>query len=728
VSIVERAIVTQPGPVTLRRPGARADEPCGALAPRRPEAVTVSFQLPGLPLSGTGPLFTVLVAAILLAPILARRLRLPEVVTVLLVGFVVGPTGIGLVERAGVVQVLGNVGLLYLMFVAGLELDLDDFIANRRDSIGFGAATFVVPMALGTVTALVLGYDVLAALLLASCWASHTLVTYPAFQRVGTVANRAVATSVGATIITDTAALLVLAVVVRAHQGALDALFWLTLLPSLALLVVGTLWGLPKLARRFFSGPGQDRSLRFLFVMVVLFTVASLAEVIGIEGIVGAFLAGLALNRSVPNGGLLMERVGFIGATLFIPLFLLATGMLIDLEVLTDPRTLVVGAVFAAVAIVAKLLAAVGAGRMLGYSGPEVGAMFSLSSAQAAATLAAIVVGLQVGLLDELTVNAVMLVIVVTCVVAPAVAARYATRLPRPAPVRDLGDVVVVPIANPESAGRLMRIASAFVHADGGLVVPLMVVPPDTDAEGFTAIRDLDARVLRMAQSAGAEARSVVRIDTTPEAGISHTVVEHHASLLVMGWKGGSTRRDARFGGIIDGVLSRTSVPTLVLLDGNQPFDRLLLIVDESVMNPAGAPALDLAVEAARLLAKASGTSVRVVTNRRERDLDRLVRQRLDVDVDHDVRRRSILVRACATPQDLIVVPAIGDEQSLRAVAGRVALAAPTGASVLVALDSSTVDPGVPTGRLASAAATLAVGAATSEDPTPAAGNLDPGT
>jgi Kef-type K+ transport system membrane component KefB len=652
----------------------------------------VSFHIPELPFDGPALVFAVLTAAILLAPLLARRLKLPEVVAVVVVGFAIGPTGLGLVERAGVVEVLGNVGLLYLMFVAGLELDLEDFIEHRRDSIGFGALTFLVPMTLGTATALALGYGLLPALLLASCWASHTLITYPVFQRVGTMGNRAVATSVGATIITDTAALLVLAVVARAHQGALTPVFWATLLPSMAILTAGAVLGLPRVARWFFSGRGQDRSLRFLFVMVSLFVVASLAEVIGIEAIVGAFLAGLALNRSVPNGGALMERIDFLGATLFIPLFLLATGMLIDLQVLLEPRTLLVGASFTTVALLSKFLAAYVSGRVLRYDRAEIGAMFSLSAAQAAATLAAIVVGLNVGLIDEDTVNAVMMVILVTCIVAPAAASRYATRLPRPTPDRDLGEVVVVPMANPATAPRLMRVASVFARADGGIVVPLMVVPSGTDVAQIERARELDDEVVAVAQSAGAEARSVLRIDVSPDAGIAHTLVEHRGSLLVMGWKGGTSRREALFGGIIDRVLSRTAVPTLLVHEGHWDVRRVLLVVDETVTTAAGAPALGLAIEAARLFSKEAGVKVEVVTNQEDRKVDERVAKQLSVPVQHDARRRSIVVKDRAETTDLVIIPTIGDAPNLTSVAARIVRATPEGASLMVAIDNSPID------------------------------------
>jgi Kef-type K+ transport system membrane component KefB len=657
--------------------------------PRRPSSTPerhVSFDLPELPFHEAGLVFAVLTAMVLLAPSLARRSRLPEIIVVVLLGFAVGPTGLGLLERQGVVETLGTVGLLYLMFVAGLELDLDDFIGNRRHSIGFGALTFVIPMILGTVAALALGYDVLPSVLLASCWASHTLVTYPTFQRAGTFGNRAVATTVGATIITDTAALLVLAVVARAFQGSLTPVFWLTLLPSMAALTIGVVAGLPRLARWFFSGPGQDKSRRFLFVMVALFVVASAAEVIGIEAIVGAFLAGLALNRSVPNGGALMERIDFLGRTLFVPFFLLATGMLIDVAVLTEPRTLLVGGVFTAVAMSSKLLAAATAGKLFGYRGEEIGAMFALSNAQAAATLAAVVVGLNVGLIDTDTVNAVILVILATCLVASTLATRYAGRLPRPDRTRDFGEVVVVPLANPRSAPRLMRLASAFARADGGLVVPVLVSPSETDAALLERLRALDADMIEVAQSAGAEARSVLRIDASAELGIAHTVVEQRASLLVLGWKGATASRGARFGGIIDGVLARTAVPTLVTYEGEETIDRILVVVDESVMTERGRGPLQLALDTANHLGRELGAPIEVVGNVDDAAVARRIEEQLDVEMDIDERRRSIVVKEEARGTDLVILPTIGDEVHLRGVATRVLRAVPAGASLLVAV------------------------------------------
>ncbi len=651
----------------------------------------MSIELPQLPFTDVAFLFAVLAGAILVSPLLARWLRLPEVVTIVLVGFAVGPTGLGLVERAGVVAALGGAGLLYLMLVAGLELDLDDFVAHRRDAIGFGVATFVTPMVLGYVVALLLGYGQAASVLLASCWASHTLITYPAFQRVGTVGNRSVATSVGATIITDTAALLVLAVVARAWLGELSLLFWVTLLPALAAVTAGVLYGLPRMARRFFAGPGQHRPLRFVFVLVALFVSAALFDVIGIEPIVGAFLVGLALNRAVPNRGPLMDRIHFVGATLFVPFFLLATGMLIDLRVLAEPRTLVVGAAFTGVAIVAKWLAAEIAGAVSGYSRVEVAAMFSLSSAQAALTLAAIVVGLEIGLIGEVTVNAVVLVILVTCLVASLVAGRAAPRLPVAEGTREYGEVVVTPVSNPDTASRLMGVASMFARADGGLVVPVSVTMASAGGHALAAASAAERVLTEVAQRAGAEATSIHRVDRTPESGIVHVVAEEHASLLVLGWRSGAPSPGTEFGAVTDAVLAETWVPTLLVRDGGAQIRRVLLVIAASTTTPAGLPALRLAVEAASLQARHAGVAVQVVTNADPAEVAALTPATFRLTTTG--ARRVGIVAHHATAGDVVVVPSLGDPASIRELARRLPRTVPDGADLLICLDGSAADP-----------------------------------
>ncbi len=258
-----------------------------------------------VPVTGPSGVFVVLFLAVLVMPRVAEKLRLPGLVGLTVGGVLIGPYGFGILERSGVVELLGGAGLLFLMFEAGLELDRDSLRDERRQTLTFGFLTFSMPFLFGAVIHLWLGYSWLAALLLASCWSSHTLLAYPVFQRARVTGNRAVTVGLGGTVITDTAALLILVVIARLDQGDLDWTYALTTGPALVVAAVAILFALPRVAGWFFASIGQERSARFLFVMVALFASSSLAQAAGVEPIIGAFLAGLALNRQVVHGSAL---------------------------------------------------------------------------------------------------------------------------------------------------------------------------------------------------------------------------------------------------------------------------------------------------------------------------------------------------------------------------------------------------------------------------------------
>jgi Kef-type K+ transport system membrane component KefB len=636
-----------------------------------------------LPLSSPGWIFAVLMAVVLLAPIAAERARIPGVVGLVLAGVLIGPHTTGLLQRDGSIALLGSVGLLYLMFVVGLELELDDFRRDRNHALLFGVLTFVVPMALGSALIPLLGFSPLASILLASCWASHTLLAYPVFRRLGTSSSRAVAVSVGATIVTDTAALLVLAVVARAHTGGLDATFWVTIVPSMAALGVVILVLLPRLARWFFGQLGQDRSARFVFLLVALFASAGLAELAGVEAIVGAFLAGLALNRTVAKGSALADRVDFFGSTFLIPIFLVSVGMVVDPAVLTDPRTLGVSAAFTAIALVAKWLAAYLAGKALRYDGAEIGAMFSLSGAQAAATLAAVIVGLQIGLLDEQTVNAVIGVILVTCLVTSWTAGRYAPRLPQP-PVRTaLGRTVVVPVSRPESAAGLVRLAAAVARRDAGMVVPLVVVPGSADEARLAGARALARTAEGTVLAGGGDAEPLVRIDDSAAAGTIHTIAERSGTFLVLGWKGYTTRRENLFGGVVDSIVAGVDVPVLIGRLGDRPWRRVVLLITADDLVTPDVAALEVAVEVAARVAADGGLPI-VLVSAVDAPYVRFLGTRLRAEVVVDEARRAAAAVARTTEDDLVVLPLAPVPGALDREASRVARALPRTSVVAV--------------------------------------------
>jgi Kef-type K+ transport system membrane component KefB/nucleotide-binding universal stress UspA family protein len=647
-----------------------------------------SFQIPSLPLTEPGWVFGLLFALILVVPVLSQRLRLPVVVGFVLAGMLVGPGVGGLLERAGGVELLGTAGLLYLMFIAGLELDLDEFVSHRRASFTFGVTSFAVPMLLGSAAMLALGFEVLAAVLLASCWASHTLVAYPEFQRFGTARNRGVSVTVGATILTDTAALLVLAVVAGLHRGAIGPAFWLTLVPAIVALLVAAFWVLPAIGRRFFSGLGQDTSVRFLFVIAVVFVFAGSAELAGIEGIVGAFLAGLAMNRLVPHSSALMERLEFFGDQFMIPLFLISVGLLIDPRVLVDPRALLLGAAFTAVALLAKFVAAEGTGRWFGYDRPEIGAMFSLSSAQAAATLAAIMVGVEIGLIDTVTLNAVIAVIAVTCLLSSWLANRYARQLPHPPPRTEIGATVVVPVVRPGSARPLVRLAAALALPDSGRVLPVVVVPPDIGEERLDAAVAVREEATTMARSFGVEAEGAIRVDASPPAGIHHLVVERRATLMVVGWKGTTHRREALFGGILDEIVARAEVPTIIGRLDERPIERIVIPVPATSAQPGGWGSYVLAVETARRLRAQQPRPALVVA---ELDSDEVAAVASDVlggTYEHDPQHVTAALRERVDPDDLIVLPVEPGRARLPVLGVRVAQAFPEN-PLLVVVDGA---------------------------------------
>ncbi len=563
-----------------------------------------------LPVTGPSGVFVVLFLVVLVMPRVAEQLRLPGLVGLTIGGILIGPFGLGILDRDGPVALLGGAGLLFLMFEAGLELDRDVLRSERRQTVVFGVLTFAAPFAGGLAVHLWLGYSWLAALLLASCWSSHTLLSYPVFQRARVTENRAVAVGLGGTVITDTAALLFLVVVARLDQGDLGWTYALTTGPLLVAAAVAIVLVLPRIAAWFFASIGQERSARFLFVMVALFASSGIAQLAGVEPIIGAFLAGLALNRLVVHGSALAAQVGFFGSNLLTPLFMISVGMLVDPSLLvSDRETLLRAAGFTVAVVSGKAVAAVATGRIFGWRGAEIAALFSLSVAQAAATLAAVFVGFEIGLLDESTVNAVIIVILITCVTASLVGDLVTSRLPPPpAKIERLGKRVLLPISGPARAAAQIQIASALAANDSGTVLPLSILGlGTTPPEVHRRREELTAGVERTVLAHGAEARSDVRLDASPGAGALRAAVEQDATCIVIGWKGWSTRRESFFGEAVDALLLATPVPVLVVRAAaiRVAPKRVVIAIDESDRRLDHRSAVELASATATRLASA---------------------------------------------------------------------------------------------------------------------------
>lgn len=595
------------------------------------------------PLKDPVAVFLLILAIMLVAPLLFERLRLPGIVGLILAGVIVGPEGIGLLERSSNIILLGTIGLLFLMFMAGLETSLDDFKNNGDKAIVFGLATFIAPMIFGTVAMMLLGYSVLAAVLVASCFASHTLLALPVLSKLGIMRSPAVNATLGGTLITNVLALLVLAVVVQAYQGELTLGFWLFLIPALTIYTFATLWGVPQIGRWFFHKFGHDESAEFIFVLATLFVVSYVAGLIEVEPIIGAFLAGIALTPLIPQLSPLMNRIQFIGNTLFVPFFLISVGMLIDPMILIrEPKSLLIAAVMIAAELISKFVAAWGAGKWFGYKFPSIMVMFGLSIAQAASTLAAITVAYEIELVDRTTVNGIVAMILFTCIASPLVTEKWGQQVTTadkiPSSNRKsnlLAQRVLVPVANPNNEDNLLNLALILAKTARGTLLPLNVLsdrdPVSTD--GRMQQLQLLATAETLAHAANAKVETIARVDDAVDRGIVRTAIERDASLVVCGWKGYSTYQDNFFGGTIDNVALRLSIPVLIARFV-QPIANTARVFLAITKRQALSAEFEQTLTIAKLLAEELKTSLQVllVISKKQAQLSPQELSRISVD------------------------------------------------------------------------------------------------
>lgn len=588
-----------------------------------------------LPLSDPGAVFAVLFLLVLLGPLVAERLRLPAIIGLVLGGMLIGPNVANVLAENTFIDTLGYVGLLYLMFQGGLDLDIEGFRRHRRDSVVFGLSTFAVPMVLVTWVAWALGVDLLAAVIIGSAFASHTLLSYGAVARFDLTKNRAVTASLGATLIANVAALLVLAVAAAGVSGSSGPLFWVAFGTGLVAYVALILFGVPRFTRWFFTGLGQDRRVRLTYLLSGMGVAAVVAGIIGIEPIVGAFLVGLAFNPFVPSGTVIDDRVRLLGESVFVPAFLITTGMMLDPRAAFDPTTVALATGLVAAAVVAKLIASEGTGRWMAATGPERGVMFSLTVGQAAGALAAATVASELGLIGSVEINAVVLVILASALVAGVTADRFAPLIPPPdrfdAP---LGTRVVVPVANPATVESLVRVAAQVSAADSGAVVAVNVLPLDATNEQLRSHRALADTAEKVALGAGSEVATSVRIDSSTVGGVLHTLVEQQGTALVMGWKGYANAREGFFGTVIDRIVADSPVPVLVCRPGDDDRTRrVVVVVTAEDIGPGSLRGTALAFEVAVRLSRQAEAQLVVITDHEE-ELARTQLVNLAVDED----------------------------------------------------------------------------------------------
>lgn len=496
-------------------------------------------------------IFTAVLLLVLLVPLLFSRLRIPPIAGLILAGMAAGPNGLGLLSRDGTFELLGKVGLLYLMFLAGLEISLREFRHRINNTLTFGALTFLFPQIIGTLIAVQMGLPWPAAILMASMFASHTLVPYPIVQKLGIGKHRAVSTTVGGTILTDTAAMVILAIIAEGARAGDAGINWWAQISLLVLLLIFGIFLLPRIASWFYHAIEPDGITEFVFILSAAFLTSSLAQRAGMEAIIGSFLAGLALSSLLPEQSIVMRRLQFTGNALFIPFFLLSTGMLIDPRVfLSDMRTIQMCVFMTTTGIITKWLASEVAGRILGFSPAERGVVYGLSVNQAAATLAAVMVGYNLGIFDLSILNGTIAMILITCMVGPLVTEYFAPRLAEEAGKQD-SDISAV------QQGPLMVAVSSDRHREELLDLALLVREEKSDspmhvlnvadelsatAQAVSHSETLLGRIVARLASGGIQAIPQIRVDTNPTRGILRAVHELHIDTLILGSSPSSAR------------------------------------------------------------------------------------------------------------------------------------------------------------------------------------------
>lgn len=551
--------------------------------------------------------FAILLVVILVVPILFERLRLPGLVGLLAAGVVLGANGLQLLEsESETMKLLSDIGLVYLMFVAGLEVDMEQFRRTRNRSLGFGIFTFLVPLIVGTLVGFRFGFGLNASILIGSLFASHTLLAYPIISRLGVTNNEAVIVTIGATIFTDVGALLVLAVCVAIHAGEFTIVRLLTLLGSVIIYSAVVLFGFDWAGKEFFRRSGDEQGNQFLFVLLALFLAAVGAQLIGVEKIVGAFLAGIAVNDAVGEGPV-KEKVVFVGSVLFIPIFFVDLGLLIDIPAFISsistiwlPLTVVVGL------ITSKFIAAMLAKLVYRYNWQEMLTMWSLSMPQVGATLAATLVGYRAGLLNEGILNSVIVLMLVTATLGPLITSRVAVGLPsatnlEPDPIAmppywdkavESHFTVVVPVYNPQTEQYLIEMAAMLARQATGRLVPLAIAtaPTHMNAPQLEARLEQGEILLDSAtalgRELGVEAEPLLRIDDAIALGITRASREQNANLIIMGWGKRTGLRARLFGNVIDSVLFASHCPVAVtrLLESPTKIQRILVPVENLTM------------------------------------------------------------------------------------------------------------------------------------------------
>jgi Kef-type K+ transport system membrane component KefB len=549
-----------------------------------------------LPLSNPVIIFSLVLFIILFAPILFNKIKIPHIIGLILAGVIIGPYGINLLRRDSSIVLFGTVGLLYIMFTAGLEIDIEEFRKNRFKSFVFGLFTFFFPISLGVIMAFyALNYSLLSSLLLGSMLSSHTLLAYPIASRYGVSRIRSVTLTIGGTIITDILALLVLAGVSGMTKGEISTSFWVHLAIATVIFGAIVLLVFPFIARWFFKRFDEPVS-QYIFVLAMVFLGAFIAELAGLEPIIGAFLSGLALNKFIPISSALMNRIEFVGNAFFIPFFLISVGMLVDFNVFFKGLgALKVAGLMTAVAIFSKYLAAWSTQKTFRLTKEERQMIFGLSTSRVGATLAVVLVGYNiivgetptgepVRLLDEDVLNGTIIMILITCTISSFMVEKTARQLAlkeaNAAEDKDDGnEKILISLAYPETVTELIDLGLMLKPKKSTIPVYALNIVSDEGEEKKTTIiaKKMMEKAVAHAAATDRTILPITRYDVNISNGIIYTLKEQNISDLLIGLHHQANPKN--FLGATAEIILKHTLETVFIYKSVQPFNTLKRII-----------------------------------------------------------------------------------------------------------------------------------------------------
>lgn len=534
--------------------------------------ITLLFNF-ALPITDPVLVFFLALIIILFAPILLRKIKVPSIIGLIIAGVLIGPHGFNLLLRDASIVLFGTVGLLYIMFLAALELDMEEFRKNQSRSFIFGSLVFSIPIIAGILVCYYfLDLNLLSSFFIANMFSTYTLVAYPIVSRLGITKNEAVMVAVGGVIVADTAVLLLMAILLSAAEGSIDFEFILRFIISLAVFAFIVIYLFPKIGRWFFRKVISDSGSQFIFVLAMVFASAFLSQLAGVEPIIGAFLAGLSLNKLIPRTSPLMNRIEFVGNSLFIPFFLIGVGMMVNLKVLfSGKEALIIAGTFITVTLITKWLAAFITQEIFGYSSTQRRLLFGLSSAKAAATIAIILIGFEAGIVNENVLNGTILLILVTCLVSSFVTESAARKLALEETsvlkkTSEPPERILVPISNPANIEPLMDFSVMIKRPNSEEpIFPLAIVKADDESEEkIIECNQMLEKAVIHAAATESKTQAITRVNLNAANGILSAAKDLAITDIVIGWHGKTKATDRFFGTTLDDLLRNSEQMVLV--------------------------------------------------------------------------------------------------------------------------------------------------------------------